>query len=216
MSRGPVPSWRVREIIWDLAAKIGPKPEVIIRDFDPIAVSENLGYVRTKIDHRTIRKIIKELQSLSVPLVALLPRHVQELRNDWSDIKDEVREINEEEQKRAIRINDPSKESHLNRIYSLVGLIKSCLANPKMELLPYDIKLPLNLYGCDWRLDPRTWCLLSTPDFSDEKLWGVEFILLKQHMELSPFRKHLEELWESVEKLENDYTDIAIQIFPTD
>lgn len=201
MPRGPELSWAMKQIIWDLAAKLGPKPEAIFREIDDLVWKDKRIDGRSAPDPRTIRKVINELQTLSVSVVGTLPRHVQELRGDWPQIKDEL--LAKE------NLSPDLRTRHIDRVMAQVESLRSCLTNPEPETIPYADRPPLQLMGHDWRLDPVMWLHLCAPDLSDERLWGPEFELLKQHMKASPFWGHLEELGEAVKELEKDYESTA-------
>jgi len=98
---------------------------------------------------------------------------------------------------------------HVDRVIRSVDLLRSCLINPKLVLIPKRREYPLELNGQDWRLEPLTWFRLCTPDLSNEELWGPEFFILKQHMKESPFWKHYYQLWQEAIKLDKAYQDVA-------
>ncbi|MEE8374297.1 MAG: hypothetical protein V3R87_11315, partial [Dehalococcoidia bacterium] len=73
--------------IWDLYSKLGHKLEAIQREIDTRLYQDSRLEGQSAPDVRTISKIIDELQTLSPSLVLELPRHVQEKRDDWSEIR---------------------------------------------------------------------------------------------------------------------------------
>ena len=91
MPRKKETSFELKTLIWDKAATIGKKPEVILRVLD-----NELQRLRKKDkfhedtpDVRTIKRIIEEDINLLDPevVIAKLPRHVWLLRGDYEAIK---------------------------------------------------------------------------------------------------------------------------------
>jgi len=100
------PSWEVRTIIWDIAAKVGPDNYVEIQrqldyelekrrqGLDDDAQEKQIGRQGGKAinentpDVKTIKKIVAAINDLHQAVVlASLPRHVWTLRNDYDDLK---------------------------------------------------------------------------------------------------------------------------------
>ena len=106
---------------------------------------------------------------------------------------------------------------HLERLRESVNQLRIHLHNPNLELEPYiGTGQHLLLGGHDWALVPEEWAELTTPDFSDEALWGDTFPGLRQHLKESPFWKHLDELKEMVSKLTKDLAEAAKRFGETD
>jgi len=94
MPRKPEPSFRVKEIIWDLAATAGTKNlSALYKDLDykleRLRQSEDEGFFEDTPDIRTIQRIIEVDINRLVPEVVItkLPSHVWHLRHDYEDIK---------------------------------------------------------------------------------------------------------------------------------
>ncbi len=91
MPRKKEPSFELKTLIWDKAATIGKKPEVILRELE-----NELRRLRKEDDFyeeapevRTIKRIIEEDINLLDPevVIAKLPRHVWHLRDDYEAVK---------------------------------------------------------------------------------------------------------------------------------
>ena len=87
MPRGRIPSWEMKRTILDLFGKLGRKPEVIQRDIDRLIGRGKPLEGESTPNVKTISNVIDELQELSLSVLRELPRHVQEKRNDWPEIK---------------------------------------------------------------------------------------------------------------------------------
>ncbi len=224
MSRGEDVNWGTKEIIWDLFAKLGIKPEVILRDYDKIVRSDEIPLRTTPIDARTVKKVIDELQLLSVSVIATLPRHVQERREDWGDIQEEVKKLSDEliiKSHSSINTEKDNtssnigllRERHLNYICNQAILVLECMENAELKRGAREFGIddyePLQIGSNDWRLDPVNWCDLVSPDFTPEKAWGDAFDLFKQHTKESRFWFHLEELHKNAKYLWEKYDSFA-------
>lgn len=91
MPRKKEPSFELKMLVWDKAATIGKKPEVILRELDLELerLREEDKFHEDTPDVRTIKRIIeKDINQLEPEVViAKLPRHVWHLRNDYEAIK---------------------------------------------------------------------------------------------------------------------------------
>ena len=91
MPRKKETSFELKKLIWDKAATIGKKPEVIQRELDDELRRLRKGeYLFEEVpDVRTIKRIIeKDINQLSPEVViAKLPPHVWHLRDDYEAIK---------------------------------------------------------------------------------------------------------------------------------
>jgi hypothetical protein len=91
MARKKEPSFKVKSFIWDKAAMIGKRPEVILRELDNELrrLYEEEDFYEDIPDVRTIKRIIERDINLLSPdvVIAKLPRHVWHLRNDYEAIK---------------------------------------------------------------------------------------------------------------------------------
>jgi len=95
MPMGPLPSWAMKTTIWDLYAKMGRRPDVIIRDIDKLIGQDKPLQGESAPDRRTVIKVIDELQTIAVDIVRTLPPHVQRCRNDWAQIEQEFKRPSE-------------------------------------------------------------------------------------------------------------------------
>lgn len=90
-------SFELKLIIWDMAATIGNRPEVIQRQLDNKLrkLREEQGFYEDLPDIRTIKRIIeKDINLLSREVViAKLPPHTWHLRNDHKAIKSLVAKV---------------------------------------------------------------------------------------------------------------------------
>jgi len=93
MPRGPEPSWEMRTAIWDLASKLGPKPEVILRDLQRLCRHDMPLESETPPDSRTVKRVIQELQTLKLEVLATLPRRIWHLREDYYTIRAELENL---------------------------------------------------------------------------------------------------------------------------
>lgn len=93
MPRGRDPSWAMKTAIWDLASKLGPKPEVILRDLQRFCRRDMPLEGEILPDPRTITNTINKLQTLSVKVLATLPPHVWEMRKDYKEIQPELERL---------------------------------------------------------------------------------------------------------------------------
>lgn len=94
MPRKPEPSFRLKQIIWDLAATTGAKNLSALRkDIDyrveQLRQNENEYFVEDTPDIRTVQRIIESDINRLAPevVVAKLPPHVWPLRHDYKEIK---------------------------------------------------------------------------------------------------------------------------------
>ncbi|MCP4607591.1 MAG: hypothetical protein GY845_02590 [Planctomycetes bacterium] len=102
---------------------------------------------------------------------------------------------------------------HLDRLRDSVHLIRQCLHNPHLEMESYyGPQPPLWLGRHNWALVPEAWVDLTTPDFSDEELWGKELWQLSQHLDESPFWNHLDELKQAAQDLNTDMDEAALKL----
>jgi hypothetical protein len=85
MPKKPELSWEMKMAIWDLAAKQGERPEVILRDLGKLWPK---GERKEELpDPRTVRKTISEFQSLPAAVLKTLPKHTWLLREDLEHIR---------------------------------------------------------------------------------------------------------------------------------
>ncbi|MCP4612796.1 MAG: hypothetical protein GY845_29225, partial [Planctomycetes bacterium] len=102
---------------------------------------------------------------------------------------------------------------HLDRLRDSVHLIRQCLHNPHLEVESYyGPQPPLWLGRHDWALVPEAWVELTTPDFSDEVLWGEKLWQLIQHLGENPFWNHLAELKQAAQDLNTDLDEAALKL----
>lgn len=91
MPRKKEPSFELKLLIWDQAATIGKKPEVILRVLDTELQRLRKGdkFHEDMPDVRTIKRIIEEDINLLDPevVIAKLPRHLWHLRDDYEAVK---------------------------------------------------------------------------------------------------------------------------------
>jgi hypothetical protein len=86
MPRNPDPSWHLKCVIWDLAAKLGKEKYAAIqrsldRLYDRGELPEDVP------DWRTIKGVIAELQSLPIPVLRTLEGHIWLLREDYEAVQ---------------------------------------------------------------------------------------------------------------------------------
>lgn len=85
------PSFELKMLIWDKAATIGKKPEVILRELDIELerLREEDKFHEDTPDVRTIKRIIeRDINQLDQEVViAKLPRHAWHLRDDYEAVK---------------------------------------------------------------------------------------------------------------------------------
>jgi len=85
------PSFELKALIWDKAATIGMRPEVILRELnnDLWRLCKEEDFYEDIPDVRTIKRIIEKDINLLSPevVIAKLPPHVWHLRDDYEDIK---------------------------------------------------------------------------------------------------------------------------------
>jgi len=87
--RRPDLSWDMKVAIFDSAAKHGPeKLTAITRDLDRLVGKELLN--EPTPDPRTIKRTLEEFQTMPISLLAILPRHIWEIRQDWPTIRDDL------------------------------------------------------------------------------------------------------------------------------
>lgn len=91
MPRRREASFQLKTVIWDKAATIGKKPEVILRELDNELekLRKEMGIYEDTPDVRTIKRIIeRDINSLSPEaVIAKLPPHIWHLREDYEAIK---------------------------------------------------------------------------------------------------------------------------------
>ena len=91
MPRKKEPSFKLKTLIWDKAATIGMRPEIILRELsnDLRRLYTEEDFYEEAPDVRTIKRIIeKDINLLSSEIViAKLPPHIWCLRDDYEDIK---------------------------------------------------------------------------------------------------------------------------------
>jgi hypothetical protein len=82
----------MKEAIWDLAAKQGPRPEVIQRDLDKL---HGMGkFVGESVpSSRKIKAVIEVLNELDITVLSTLPPRVWSLREDFHQIKPKLEEL---------------------------------------------------------------------------------------------------------------------------
>ena len=134
MPGGKVPSWSMKEEIWDLAGKLGNRPEVILRDLEKLCREGKPFEGEFPPDRRTVSKVINELQILRKEMLATLPRHVWFLRNDYDDIKNDlvrivsgsfvVEEVVEPEHTKETHIDPTIKHQQMEHIKDLQEVAK--------------------------------------------------------------------------------------------
>lgn len=91
MPRKPETSFELKTLIWDKAATIGNRPEVILRELENELrrLRKERDFYEEAPDVRTIKRIIEKDINLLSPevVIAKLPPHVWHLRDDYEDIK---------------------------------------------------------------------------------------------------------------------------------
>lgn len=91
MPRKKEPSFELKMLIWDKAAIIGNRPEVIQRELDNELrkLRKERGFYGDVPDVRTIKRIIEKGINILSPevVMAKLPPHVWHLRDDYEAIK---------------------------------------------------------------------------------------------------------------------------------
>lgn len=91
MPRKREASFKLKTLIWDKAATIGKKPEVILRELDNELekLRKEMGIYEDLPDARTVKRIIEiDINMLSPEVViAKLPPHVWHLRDDYELIE---------------------------------------------------------------------------------------------------------------------------------
>ena len=90
MPRGKEPSWAMETTIWDLASKLGARPEVMLRDLEKLCRKDGPLESEFPPDPRTVKRVIEKLQTLKVDILATLPRRIWQLRKDYNTIRDEL------------------------------------------------------------------------------------------------------------------------------
>lgn len=93
MPRGKIPSWAMKTAIWDLASKLGPKPEAILRDLEKLCHRDMPLEGEAPPDSRTVKSVIQELQNLKLEVLATLPRRIWQLRGDYHTIRAELENL---------------------------------------------------------------------------------------------------------------------------
>ena len=91
MPRKPETSFELKTLIWDKAATIGNRPEVILRELENELrrLRKERDFYEEAPDVRTIKRIIEKDINLLSPevVIAKLPPHVWYLRDDYEAIK---------------------------------------------------------------------------------------------------------------------------------
>lgn len=95
MPRKPEPSFKLKQIIWDLAATTGAKNLSALRkdldyNLEQLRKNPDEDFLEDVPEIRTIRRIIEEDINQLEPevVIAKLPPHVWRLRRDYEDIRD--------------------------------------------------------------------------------------------------------------------------------
>ena len=91
MPRKKEPSFELKTLIWDKAATIGKKPEVILRELENElrALRREREFYEEAPDVRTIKRIIEEDINFLSPeiVIAKLPPYMWHLRDDYETVK---------------------------------------------------------------------------------------------------------------------------------
>ena len=93
MPRRREPSYKLKEIVWDAAAKQGKNVNysAIQRqldcDLERLRQDQTANFTDDTPDTRTIKRIIEEIDELPRAVVLTLPEHVWTLRKDYQDLK---------------------------------------------------------------------------------------------------------------------------------
>jgi hypothetical protein len=123
MPRKPEPSYKLKKIIWDIAATVGTDNySVIQRELDyrleELRKDENEDFFEDIPDIRTIRRVIEvDIQRLPPEVVSKLPPHVWRLRHDYEEIKQLAPESVENEHKELITpALQKAQDEHLDNI----------------------------------------------------------------------------------------------------
>ena len=90
MPRKPETSFELKTLIWDKAATIGNRPEVILRELENELrrLRKERDFYEEAPDVRTIKRIIEKDINLLSPevVIAKLPQHIWHLRDDYEAI----------------------------------------------------------------------------------------------------------------------------------
>jgi hypothetical protein len=116
--------------------------------------------------------------------------------------------------KKHLLLSDELKyrfDKHCDYLLSLVPSLTSCLVDPQLQLLKLESRKPMNINGYDWRLDPKTWLTLCTPDLSDESVIDSEIIKLLQHLRSGQYFEHFKALSDAAASLQNEYETAAVK-----
>jgi len=107
-------------------------------------------------------------------------------------------------------------DKHCDYLLSLVPSVTSCMIDPQLHLLKLESRLPMNVNGYDWRLDPKMWLALCTPDLSDESVIDPEIVKLLHHLRSGQYSEHFKALLDSVKSLQIEYDSAATKLAKTD
>lgn len=212
---GKRPSWKKTIVPWKKEIAIWRQMALGLTD-SQIRVWLNLK--GDDSDRDTIRKVRQELRDYPEELVHKLPKEVQIY---WKDRQKQLgrpvaTDVSSVSNKDESHIQEKEYEfrqsqQHKDLLKKELEKIRACLRDPRLYELP-DKRELLEVEGKDWRLDPKMWFYLCTPDFSDLRKWGYAFPLVEKEIKESIFWEHYWQLWDAVEQLENDYGVAAAKL----
>jgi len=107
-------------------------------------------------------------------------------------------------------------DKHCDHLLTLVPSLTSCLIDPQLHLLKLESRMPMNVNGYDWRLDPKMWLWLCTPDLSNESVIDPEIVKLLQHLRSGQYFEHFKALSDAIESLQIEYDSAATELAKTD
>lgn len=119
MPRGPDASWTMMTTIWDLASKLGPKPEAILRDLVRLCRQDMPLEGELPPEPRTVKHIVDEVQTLELDVLATLPSRVWQLRKDYSTIRHKLEKLaGVAAEEKVLKASDSELVRRLVGIYS--------------------------------------------------------------------------------------------------
>ena len=120
----------MKTVIWDLASKLGPKPEAILRDLEKLCHRDMPLEGEAPPIPRTVTKIIIELQTISLKVLATLPPHIWEMRKDYKEIQPELERLAQVGGNIAPSVFEQSLRAHTKSVFNLLDAYANQLKVP--------------------------------------------------------------------------------------